>query len=408
MNMISEPFQRQETNTQSSIANAKLAIERSAGYCLYTVGEKRFIDLHLDGGTFNLGHSHPELVEVLSQATKRFDMGNHHFPSMARDALAQALTDITPGDLKYTVYASSDSEALEIAYKSARSVTEKTTIVTLCNPASVLQAEPATHTSDQLQESQFTTLAYNDSASLEQLFKQANVAAVVLDPCNLIGSKSTDIQKVLLLIKQLCSNYNVLLIVNEMRSGLMRSGKMWAIDHYGLIPDILLVGKGISGGLYPISCCIFTEKSSSWMTGCAVQHIATTGGAELGCIVALKVLEICQRGEVVSTVQYIANFYTVALHDLQNNFRQLLIEVRQQGVVIELVYPDSQSATLMFDNLITLGVLVLRSTTEPKVLQFNPGILMSQALCEEVLNRLHIASEHTAAKRSLSRTEAGK
>ena len=87
----------------------------------------------------------------------------------------------------------------------------------------------------------------------------------------------------------------------------MRTGEMWAIAKAGIEPDIMVVGKGITGGMYPIACTVVSEECSAWLKQDGFGHISTGGGAELGCIVALKVLEICGRPEVRSMVHYIAD-----------------------------------------------------------------------------------------------------
>ena len=83
-----------------------LVIDRREGYFLYDMDGRRLIDVHLNGGTYNIGHRHPELVEVLNRGTERFDMGNHHFPALGRTALAEKLAKSCGGDLHYTIYGS--------------------------------------------------------------------------------------------------------------------------------------------------------------------------------------------------------------------------------------------------------------------------------------------------------------
>src|SRR5918994_2945136 len=108
-----------------------LVIDRRQDYFLYDMDGRRLIDVHLNGGTYNIGHRHPELVEVLHRGTQRFDMGNHHFPSLARTALAEALAACTPGDLRYTVYGSGGGEAIDISLKTARHATKRRKIVSI-------------------------------------------------------------------------------------------------------------------------------------------------------------------------------------------------------------------------------------------------------------------------------------
>ena len=106
-------------------AGVDLVIDRREGYCLYDLDGARLIDVHLNGGTYNLGHRNPELIEVLNAGARRFDMGNHHFPALARTALAEALAACTPEGLQYTIYGAGGAEAVELAIKSARNATGK-------------------------------------------------------------------------------------------------------------------------------------------------------------------------------------------------------------------------------------------------------------------------------------------
>ena len=103
-----------------------LVIDRREEYFLYDMDGRRLIDVHLNGGTYNLGHRNPELVEVLNAGARHFDMGNHHFPALARTALAEELAACTPGALQYTMYGAGGAEAIELAIKSARNATGKT------------------------------------------------------------------------------------------------------------------------------------------------------------------------------------------------------------------------------------------------------------------------------------------
>ena len=100
-------------------AGIDLVIDKREGYLLYDMSGRRLIDLHLNGGTYNFGHRHPELVETLKKALDHFDIGNHWFPSVARTALAESLVNVSPG-MKYAVFAAGGAEAVDIALKSAR------------------------------------------------------------------------------------------------------------------------------------------------------------------------------------------------------------------------------------------------------------------------------------------------
>ena len=112
-------------------AGVDLVIDRREGYCFWDMGGRRLIDLHLNGGTYNLGHRNPELIATLEQAMGRFDIGNHHFPALARTALAEALVATCPPNLKRVIYGSGGGEATDIAIKTARHTRQKRKIVSI-------------------------------------------------------------------------------------------------------------------------------------------------------------------------------------------------------------------------------------------------------------------------------------
>ena len=103
-------------------------------------------------------------------------------------------------------------------------------------------------------------------------------------------------------IKEMCEKTGTLFIADEVQTGLMRSGEMWCIETYGVVPDMLVTGKGLSGGIYPIAAVVANERSAAWLKEDGWGHMSSFGGAELGCIAAHKVLEICARPETRSQV----------------------------------------------------------------------------------------------------------
>ncbi len=284
-----------------------LVIDRREGYFIYDVEGKRLIDVHLNGGTYNLGHRNPEVVAAVTAAMQRFDIGNHHFPSLARTALAEALVGTAPEGIAKVIYGSGGSEANDIALKSARHATKKRGIV------SVIKAYHghtglAVATGDERfttlfladRPDEFTHVPFNDLDAMEAALRGRDVAAVIMETIPATYGFPLPAPGYLSEVKRLCERYGALYIADEVQTGLMRTGELWAISKHGVAPDILVSGKGISGGMYPISVVLATENASGWLTEDGFGHISSFGGAELGCVAALKTLEItCQaRGQV--------------------------------------------------------------------------------------------------------------
>ena len=171
----------------------------------------------------------------------------------------------------------------------------------------------------------------------------------------------------------------------------MRCGEIWGIDTYGVKPDILVTGKGLSGGIYPIGAVVVNERAGAWLKEDGWGHMSTFGGAELGCIAAAKVLEISNRPEVRSMVHYIARYMRNGLEQLRKNYSDFFVGIRQRGVVIGLEFGHPEGAVHVMKALFNNGVWAIFSSLDQRVLQFKPGILVDKELCDEILNRLDTA-----------------
>src|SRR5947209_11892418 len=300
-------------------AGVPLVIDRREGYYIYDVDGKRLIDTHLNGGTYNLGHRNSEVVAAVTAALQPVHIGNHHFPSLARSTLAEALVQTAPpgSHLAKVMYGSGDGEAIDIALKSARHATGKRKIISIAK-AYHGHTGLAVATGDERfatlflsdRPDEFTQVPFNDLTAMEDALRGRDVAAVIMETIPATYGFPLPARGYLAAVKKLCERYDALYIADEVQTGLMRTGELWAISKHGVAPDILVAGKGISGGLYPISVVLATERAAGWLSEDGFAHMSTFGGAELGCVAALKALEISTRPEVRAAVHYIAAAFT--------------------------------------------------------------------------------------------------
>ena len=372
-----------------------LVIDRREGYFIWDMDGRRLIDLHLNGGTYNIGHRHPELIEILNRGTQRFDMGNHHFPSQARTALAERLAEICGGDLHYTMYASGGAEAIDIALKTARHATQRRKIVSIINAYHGHTGLAVAAGADRFkkiflsdQPDDFVHVPFNDLTAMEDALKGNDVAALIMETIPATYGFPMPLPGYLQDVKKLCERYGALYIADEVQTGLMRCGEMWGYQRYGIVPDMVVTGKGISGGMYPIACVVVREPYAGWLTQDGFAHMSTMGGAELGCLVAMKTLEILQRPPVKPMVNYISETFRNGLHEIMKLYPDFFVGIRQCGVVMGLEFDFPEGAKPVMRHLYENGVWAIFSTLDPRVLQFKPGVLMTADLCHEVLERL--------------------
>jgi acetylornithine/succinyldiaminopimelate/putrescine aminotransferase len=371
----------------------QLVIGRREGYRVWDLDGRELLDLHLNGGTYNLGHRNRELVAALSAALADLDIGNHHFASPARAELGRELARLTPGDLTYSVFCASGSEANDVAIKSARRATGRREIVGLAagyhgRTGLAGAAGEDTSASYFLSDSpDFVTVPFGDLDAIERYLRGGSVAAVILETIPATYGYPTPPPGYLSGVRALCDQYEALYIADEVQTGLGRSGTVWAVESFGIQPDILVTGKGLSGGLYPVAAAVIGKDVSAWLHEYGWGHVSTFGGSEIGCKVALKVLEITTRDEVKDRVRQLIDRFRTELSGIREA-EPYLTEVRQTGLIIGLRVDHPDGAVYLQQQLFERGVWAIASGFDQAVLQFKPGLLFEDSDVDLVLERL--------------------
>ena len=379
-------------------AGIDLVIDRREGYFLYDMSGRRLIDLHLNGGTYNFGHRHPELIETLKGALDYFDIGNHWFPSVARAALAESLINVSPG-MKYAVFAPGGAEAVDIAIKSARYATKRRKIVSIIKGYHGHSGLAVATGDDRFtkifladQPEHFVQVPFNDIDAMERALRGNDCAALIMETIPATYGFPMPKEGYLAACKALCEKYGAMYIADEVQTGLMRTGRMWGWQAYGIQPDIMVTAKGLSGGLYPISAALVNEKAGGWLHEDGAAHISTSGGAELGCVVAHKVIEMLQRPEVVANVGTVTEYMAESMREMMARHGDVFTGVRQKGVILGLEFGNHpEGAVFVSRALYEHGVWAIFSSLDKRVLQWKPGVLLTAETCQDIMDRFDAA-----------------
>ena len=372
-----------------------IVIGERSGYDLVDVDGHELIDVHLNGGTYNLGHRNPELVAVVKDALDHFDMGNHHFASPARTALAERLVELSGPQMRRAAFGTSGSEAIDLAIKIARRTTGRRRIVSIVKAyhghsgLAVATGDPrysVPFLSDRPDE--FTQVPFNDLVAMEAALAPGDVAAVLMETIPATYGFPLPEPGYLAGVAALASDRGALYIADEVQTGLGRTGAMWGIQKKDVVPDLIVTAKGLGGGLFPISAVVMDERTSRWLDEDGFSHMSTAGGAELACIAALGVLEITTRPQVREQVQALAIQFDLGLSALRVRHDGWFTGIRQDGLVIGLELADSQGAMHLTRALYDEGVWAIFSSLDPSVLQFKPGMLLEPEQADEILHRL--------------------
>ncbi|MBI3782287.1 MAG: aspartate aminotransferase family protein [Deltaproteobacteria bacterium] len=374
-----------------------LVIGRREGYRLWDIDGHELLDVHLNGGTYNLGHRNPELVEVLRQGLDELDVGNHHFPSEARVELAQKLAALTPAELHYSVFVPSGSEANDLAIRVARRATGRRKIVALEAAFHGRTALSAAAGQDDMARffladypDEFVKVPFNDLDAMEQALRGGDVAGVLMETMPATYGFPVPDDDYLPGVKKLCERYGTIYIADEVQTGLGRTGHLWGIETWNVEPDVLVTGKGLSGGLYPMSAVVMTRHVGQWLTEQGWAYVSTFGGAELGCRVASRVLDMCSQPQVLANVRRLSERLTSGLEQLRQR-HPFFTAVRQLGLVIGLQTASSLGGMQLSRALYQRGVWAMFSGFAPSVLQFKVGLLVDNAYCDLLLERLDAA-----------------
>ncbi len=367
--------------------------KREGPYIWDVDGKKRLIDCHINGGVFNLGHRHPEIVRTLRDALNTLDIGNHHLVSDLRAQLGQRLAELTPGDLQYTVFGVSGGEAVDLAIKVARAYTQRTKIISIYGGYHG-------HTGFALAAGDekyrrpfgppppgFRQVPFGDLDAMRRVVDD-DTAAVILETVPATYGMPIPPRSYLQGVWEICRERGALYIADEVQAGLGRTGRIWAIEHFDIVPDILVTGKGLSGGIYPITATVLREPLIKVFEPDPFIHISTFGGAEVGIPVALKVLDMTARPAFLAHVQRLARFFQERMGSLAEKYDGLFVQLRQLGLMMGLELASPQFGPLFTRVAYDMGLLMIYANNDPRVVQFLPPLIITTDVAEEIVQRV--------------------
>jgi putrescine aminotransferase len=366
---------------------------REGPYLTDLSGEKQLFDCHCNGGVFNLGHRNPEISETLMESLKELDIGNHHLISEHRAALAARLAQLAPGDLPYSVFGVGGGEAVDLAIKIARGYTGRDTIIS-AKGAYHGHTGFALATGDQKYRAPFGPPApgfiqapFNDIEALHELMDE-NTAAVILETIPATFGIAVPDRDYLPQVREHCDERGAVLIVDEIQTGLGRTGKLWGIEHFGIEPDIMVIGKGLSGGIYPMAATCFRQELETVFHEDPFIHVSTFGGAEVGCPVALKVLELSSDPTFLAHVNEIAEIFAAGFLELLEKHPEILVRLRQLGLMMGIEMVNEYCGPFFSKAAYDAGFLSVYANNDTRVAQFLPPLTIEEKQAEELLMKV--------------------
>ena len=384
-----------------TFARAPLRFERGEGVWLYTDTGERYLDFGAGVAVTSVGHAHPHLVgELKAQIDKVWHLSNlYEIPG--QEKLAKRLTQSTFADKAF--FCNSGAEALECAIKTARRYhythghPEKIGIITfegafhgrtLATIAAGGQAKYLEGFGPKVQG--FDQVPFGDLESLKAAITP-ETAALLIEPIQGEGGIRVPTKEFLVALRALCDEHGMLLIFDEVQSGMGRTGKLFAYEWSGVQPDIMAVAKGIGGG-FPLGACLATEEAASGMT--LGTHGTTYGGNPLAMAAGNAVLDIIEADGFLENVRDVALVFRQGLASLKDRYPDVIEEIRGEGLLlgIKARVPSSELLLAMREEHI-LGI-----PAGDNVIRLIPPLVVTAEEAREGLARIENAAASLTTK----------
>ncbi len=375
---------------------------REGPYVWDAVSGKRLINCHSNGGVFNLGHRNPMVIKALQDSLKELDIGNHHLISEQRGLLAEKLAELMPGDISCTVFGVGGGEAVDVAIKLARGYTGRHKVISAIGGYHG-HTGFALATGDEQYRGPFgpnlpgfLQVPFDNVQVLEQSMDK-DTAAVIFETIPATLGMPVPQADFFRKTRKLCSEKGALLIIDEVQTGLGRTGKLWGIEHFGVVPDVIVIGKGLSGGIYPMSATCYRKEFASFFHKNPFIHVSTFGGAEVGCPVAASVLDESARPGFLANVNELAAIFRNGFSELKMKHPNILTGLRQLGLMMGIEMVNDNCGPILTKSCYDHGILAIYANNDKRVCQLLPPLIIDKKTVYEILKGVDGALSDTAS-----------
>lgn len=411
--------------------------EEAEGINVYLKGQP-YLDFLGGYGSVSLGHNHPEILKAVEKVNGRPNILQASLSPLAA-ALAKNLSEITPGKLQRTFLCNSGAEAVEGALKIARAATGKERIIYTQNSFHGKTLGALSVTGKEKYKTLFKPLLpgleeipFGDSASLREKLRKNGYAAFIVEPIQGEGGVILPPQGYLKEVEEICREYETLLILDEVQTGLGRTGEMFACEHEGVKPDILCLAKALSGALVPIGAVVTTDlvwkKAFGGLEKCLL-HTSTFGGNSYACASALATIDLLCRdgGKIITETKSKGGLFLSQLKKLEEE-HEVIKEVRGKGLMIGVEFSQPQLlpskiksllkeyfASLVVSDLKNeFKIITAYTLNNPNVIRLQPPLLVTEkhldyvvqaldALCQRGYTKALVGEGLKAGRRFLNR-----
>jgi len=383
-----------ETYSARNYNPLPVVIERGEGVWVYDVEGRRYLDMLSAYSALNQGHRHPKIIQALLDQASKVTLTSRAFHNETMGPFLRQLCELTGYGKALPM--NTGAEAVETAIKAARKwglirkgVPENQGEIIVCE--NNFHGRTVTIVSFSSEEQYrygfgpftpgFVLVPFGDAAALEQAITP-NTIAVLAEPIQGEGGVLVPPQGYLAAMRELTKKHNVLMMLDEIQTGLGRTGRLFAYEYEEAKPDVLILGKALGGGVYPVSAVLASEEVLGVFG--PGDHGSTFGGNPLGAAVAKAALEVLLEEDLPARAQELGSYFKGRLHALDSPY---IREIRGKGLLIGVeIKPEYGSARPFCERLMREGLLC--KETHDQTIRFAPPLVITKEELDWALERI--------------------
>ncbi len=367
---------------------------RARGCSIWDQNGKEYLDFAGGYGVFTLGHSHPRVVAAVREQLDRMSLSGKTMFNVLLGRAAKRLAELAPGDLQISFWCNSGTEAIEGAIKLARAATGRTKIVSTLDAfhgktmgaLSVSGRETFQTPFKPLLEG-FAHVPYGTVDGLEA--ELADAAAFVVEPVQGEGGVNVPPVGYLQAVREACTRSGALFVADEVQTGLGRCGYRFACDREGVVPDVMTVAKGLSGGVMPVGA--FIARPDAWNRAfgkAPLLHTSTFGGNELACAAALTAMDVLEDEGLIENARERGRELLDGALALAAEFPNVVREARGLGLLVGVELSSEGYGGWIIPEMLKHGVTAAWTLNLQRVVRLEPPLVVTREQAERALAAL--------------------
>lgn len=385
---------------RKSVSTDYTAVEwEDEGAVFRDINGKEFIDMLGGFGIYVVGHRHPKVMKAVREQLDKQAIHSQELIDPLRTYLAHLVSLITPGDLRFAFLTNSGTEAIEGCLKMAILTTGRHHFVgavgafhgkslgSLGGTSKAMFREPF------LPLQRWTHVPYGDVGALRMIvscsdFSGDRVAAVVLEPIQGEGGIVVAPPGYLAAAREICDQYGAMLVLDEVQSGMGRSGKMFSCEHDGVVPDLMALGKGFGGGVMPIGACVGTAKTWERYIENPFLHTTTFGGNPVCCAAAIATINVLLEEDLPRQAAEKGSYILPKLAELAKKFPKVMLGGRGRGLMLGMEFTNHDLGYDVAKSLFARNILISGTYINAQVLRIEPPLVVEYKQIDRFLGAL--------------------